>query len=503
MRFRLKIMVCMLCLVSILFGTGSSALIFLSFQNGRNREKQSAVNSYKMLMHTLQAAGNMGTFSGKQDIQELLRMIAGQKGTYWDGIILSTKEETLYSQGDTAEYLSEKKGNSSEKTWTVTSLQTKEGKNYLKISGSFSVGGQPLYLEAAHDITALYENRDRQQNAYHIIFVITMFLCAAIAYSAAYLLTYPLKRLSEGTRELAQGNLAFRTDIQSNDEIGCLSKNFDRMAEQIQQNVRELKQAVERQERFVGSFTHELKTPMTAVIGYADLLRSQELSEEERQDAANYIFSEGKRLERLSLKLLDIYVAERTQIHPASHSPGQIASEIVDHLKSGYETRGILLQERCEKGICMLEPDLFRSLLVNLIDNAGKAFLCDNDSEEVSSGQGDGHSVGRTMRHILVMVQMTERGCMLCVEDDGPGIPEGAGEHLTEAFYRVDKSRSRKQGGAGLGLTLCAKIAELHNGSMIIKNREAGGLRVTVYLNAGRDTDPVPENEERKSEGKR
>ena len=62
------------------------------------------------------------------------------------------------------------------------------------------------------------------------------------------------------------------------------------MSEQIETNVRELEQAVERQERFVGSFTHEMKTPMTAVIGYADLLRSQQLTEEERRDAADYMF---------------------------------------------------------------------------------------------------------------------------------------------------------------------------------------------------------------------
>ena len=86
------------------------------------------------------------------------------------------------------------------------------------------------------------------------------------------------------------------------------------MAKRIQKNVRELEAAVERQEQFMGSFTHELKTPMTSVIGYADLLRSRQLSEEEIQDAANYIFSEGKRLERLSLKLLDLYVAEQTEI---------------------------------------------------------------------------------------------------------------------------------------------------------------------------------------------
>lgn len=74
------------------------------------------------------------------------------------------------------------------------------------------------------------------------------------------------------------------------------------MAAQLEENITELQQSMERQERFMGSFAHELKTPMTSIIGYADLLRSQALPQQEAMDAANYIFSEGKRLESLSLK---------------------------------------------------------------------------------------------------------------------------------------------------------------------------------------------------------
>lgn len=136
-------------------------------------------------------------------------------------------------------------------------------------------------------------------------------------------------------------------------------------------------------------------------------------------------------------------------------------------------------------GTCRLEPDLFRSLLVNLIDNAGKAIGEEGHGRAISE-KGRGETI-REEGHILVTVHMTENGCVLLVEDDGPGIPEEAKVHLTEAFYRVDKSRSRKQGGAGLGLTLCANIAELHGGALGFENREGGGTRVRVELRGGRD----------------
>ncbi len=504
MKFRVKIMACMLCLMSVLFGAGGSALILISFQNSLEGEIATAENSYRMLLYTLQVAGGTDLFAGTENMRNALRQMTGQKGAYWDAVLLVSGDEVVYRQGEAAEeWLSTEEkvvegenaeerlstegvmemakeqpsaAEETEEEWMsveetgncrVTFLRAGNGERYLRISGGFSIGAQTLSLDTVHDISELYENRARQQNAYRFIFLLTMLLCAGLAYSMALILTRPLTRLSRGAREIADGNFSFRSEIRSDDEIGRLSQDFDRMADRIEENVQMLEESVKAQERFVSSFTHELKTPMTSVIGYADLLRSQELSEEERCDAANYIFMEGKRLERLSLKLMEIYVAKEGNIRLSLQAPGAIAEDVAAHLRPIYRDRNISLETRCERGTCRLEPDLFRSLLVNLIDNAGKAI-----GEE---------------GHILVTVHMTENGCVLLVEDDGPGIPEEAKVHLTEAFYRVDKSRSRKQGGAGLGLTLCANIAELHGGALGFENREGGGTRVRVELRGGRD----------------
>lgn len=466
MKFRIKIMVCMLCLVSILFGVGSSTLIFISFQNGLEQERDTAANSYRLLIYTLQMSGGTEMFSGSENIQDTLRQIAGARGGYWDSVVLSGSGGVLYSQGKAAGYLTRAEERENEGSCVITSFRTDDGSAYLRVSGGFTSGGQTIYLDAGHDISSLYEKREYQQKIYRIIFVTAMVICAVFSYGTAYLLTRPLSVLAKGAREISGGNLSFRTNIRTGDEIGSLSEDFDRMSEQIGNNVRELEQAVERQERFVESFTHEMKTPMTAVIGYADLLRSQQLTEEERRDAADYIFSEGRRLERLSMKLLDIYVAEKTEVRLSLHSPGRIAENVAGHLRPVFEKKRITLTGKYEKGKCLLEPDLFCSLAVNLIDNASKA-----------AGEGG---------HIWVSVRMSDKGCVLYVDDDGPGIPEEARKHLTEAFYRVDKSRSRKQGGAGLGLTLCAEIVKLHGGTLAFKKRRGGGTRVIAELRGGR-----------------
>lgn len=484
MKFRVKIMACMLCLMSVLFGAGGSALILISFQNSLEGEIATAENSYRMLLYTLQVAGGTDLFAGTENMRNALRQMTGQKGAYWDAVLLASGDEVVYRQGKAAEeWLSAEEDETG--NCRVTFLRAGNGERYLRISGGFSIGAQTLSLDTVHDISELYENRARQQNAYRFIFLLTMLLCAGLAYSMALILTRPLTRLSRGAREIADGNFSFRSEIRSDDEIGRLSQDFDRMADRIEENVQMLEESVKAQERFVSSFTHELKTPMTSVIGYADLLRSQELPEEERCDAANYIFMEGKRLERLSLKLMEIYVAKEGNIRLSLQAPGAIAEDVAAHLRPIYRDRNISLETRCERGTCRLEPDLFRSLLVNLIDNAGKAIGEEGHGRAISE-KGRGETI-REEGHILVTVHMTENGCVLLVEDDGPGIPEEAKVHLTEAFYRVDKSRSRKQGGAGLGLTLCANIAELHGGALGFENREGGGTRVRVELRGGRD----------------
>lgn len=465
MKFRLKITFCMLCLMAVLFGIGSSALIAISFQDGLDREKEAAKNSYRMLIYTLQMTGELETWSSTEEIQALFRQLSDQGGS-WSAISLYSEDGRLYSSGDAAEYFQDPRGTVDTQHCAITYFEDGAGERYLQLSGAFLAGDRTLYLDMAHNISMLYRTREQQQAAYRRIFLGMTVLCAALAYTMALVLTRSLSRLSKGAREIAQGNFSYRSGIRSGDEIGRLSEDFDRMAGQVEQNILDLKESVERQERFVSSFTHELKTPMTAVLGYADLLRSQDLTEEERRDAANYIFSEGKRLERLSLKLLDIYVADQGEVGLSEQNPGRIVRDMVEHLEPGYREQGIVLTCRCGKGRCLLEPDLFRSLLVNLLDNARKAL---SDGGEV-----------------VVSVETTDEGCTLCVEDNGPGIPAESLERLTEAFYRVDKSRSRRQGGAGLGLTLCAKIAELHKGSLYFESQEGRGTKVTAELKGGR-----------------
>ena len=113
---------------------------------------------------------------------------------------------------------------------------------------------------------------------------------------------------------MAEGEYSYRAEQISNDEMGQLTADFNHMAEALEQNIQNLENEVRAREDFIAAFSHELKTPLTAIIGYADMLRSRKLDEEKHFLCANYIYTEGKRLETMALKLLDIIVTRRKEI---------------------------------------------------------------------------------------------------------------------------------------------------------------------------------------------
>lgn len=131
-------------------------------------------------------------------------------------------------------------------------------------------------------------------------------LCAALLCAAAALtlgfttfLLRPLKRLSAAAARIAAGQYGQRTNIQTQDEAGTLSRDFDAMAASVQNAMENLAEEVRRRDDFVAAFTHEIKTPMTAMLGYADLLRSRDIGQGAREKAADYVYHETKRLETL------------------------------------------------------------------------------------------------------------------------------------------------------------------------------------------------------------
>lgn len=304
-----------------------------------------------------------------------------------------------------------------------------------------------LYLETLHDVTGIFEERRRGFRIYRQVTVIMLLISIAVLWIISGWITKPIRLLTKATKKMAAGDYAYRAKRVSNDELGQLTVDFNKMAHALRKNMEQLENEVRAREDFIGAFSHELKTPLTSIIGYADLLRSRKLDEEKQFLSANYIYTEGKRLETMSFRLLDIVVMKRGELELQDTD----VSEFFEYLKEIYGTiEGITLDIQYDAGHVCVEVNLLKSVLLNLIDNACKA------SDENGT--------------VEVRGEACEDGYLFSVRDYGVGIPAEECSRITEAFYMVDKSRSRSRNGAGLGLSLCTQVLSLHGSELVIES---------------------------------
>lgn len=293
-------------------------------------------------------------------------------------------------------------------------------------------------------------------------------LVTLLVFLISHMLTRSVTNLSRITRKFTRGDLTARAPVQGSDEIARLSADFNRMAASLSNKMEELTLQAKKQEDFTASFAHELKTPLTSIIGYADMLRSFECSREETVDAANYIFQQGKRLESLSFRLLDLIVMEKQEHEFRLLSVTDLMNQALALTNPGRKEKKITVETKLDPARISGEQDLLISLFVNVLDNARKALPeC-----------GQIWTKGRKYSHSY----------LICIEDNGCGIRPEDINRITEAFYMADKSRSRKEGGAGLGMTLCSRIVKLHHAHWKIFSKSGEGTVVAICFPYGEDT---------------
>lgn len=459
MKFQTKIMLCITLLLAVAFGVGNSILLTMSFQNSLAQKRSAVYNTYQMLLYSLDAVSDSGT----ADMHNILYQLDAQNSG-WVALRLKSNDIVLYSSVGGGAFRNDLEAQTKMHHCSMQTFRS-GGAWYLQLTGRFLCGGKPFTLNALYSQEELYHARDMQIQNYRVAFCVMSLMGVALSWMISRWLTAPLRQLSLLLRKITAGDLTCRAEVRSDDEIGNLARDLNHMTGQLEANIAQLKDAMRRQEEFMGSFAHELKTPMTAIIGYADLLRSQSLSAEEVREAANYMFSEGRRLERLSLKLLELLVSRQGVFQLAPCRPKVILEHVVQSLEQGLVQQGITFHYSSGAGICCLEPDLLHSLLVNLIDNARKA------TER-----------GGT---ITVEVETPANLCRIRVRDTGRGIAADELGRISEPFYRVDKSRSRAEGGAGLGLALCSEIIKIHHGTIVFESTPGQGTCVTAELKGG------------------
>lgn len=314
-------------------------------------------------------------------------------------------------------------------------------------------------LVLVKDISSLYVERSKQLWLFIILYIVVIFFAVDIVFWLVRMVLKPLAELETTAMAISMGDWRRRIRIRRNDEIGKVSTAFNQMADQLENQMAELEDVSERRRQLLGSLTHELKTPMTSIIGYSDTLLHVKISGEQQKKALVHINSECRRLERLSGKmmtLIGLYDEER--IHKTVCQVDELIRKVADLERYHMQDSGMELLASSEKWEAEMDVDLMESLLVNLLDNAIKA-----------SAEGS------------VIELRGEKG-KIWVKDFGKGIPAEEIPKITEAFYMVDKSRSRKAGGIGMGLALCQKIAEIHHAKLEIESVLGKWTRISVVF---------------------
>ena len=340
--------------------------------------------------------------------------------------------------------------------------QVAEGAYYLHGASAVSLQDETVYLENCRYVSPLFAQRAGLYRSFTGVMLALIAGAAVLSFILARAILLPLDRLSAVARIMAAGELSRRVPVTSDDELGLLFEDFNAMAERLEEQMAQLTDAARREKDFTASFAHEIKTPLTSIIGYADLLRSRPARSEQVRQSAGYIFSEGRRLEALSRKLLDLIVLGR-QDFPLRPVPLDVfLGRVGGAMAPALEQAGVRLTIRAGSIPALMEPDLMETVCLNLLDNARKAM------------EGGGE---------ILLEGLLEEDCpVIRVTDSGKGIPTEELSRVTEAFYMVDKSRARAQGGAGLGLALCRRIVDLHGGALELESRPGEGTRVTVRL---------------------
>ena len=349
-----------------------------------------------------------------------------------------------------------------------------EGYYYAQNSSVFYADGTRYELETFHDVTPFFQLKNRQIRLLLMVMLLVAGVGGIIVMGITHKLTKPITILSEKAKKVARGNLFERMEVKGNDEVGELASNFNLMAESLEKNIEDLKKAANRQEQFVGNFSHEIKTPLTTIIGHADLLRSRIMTEDQVFASANYIFQEGKRLESLSQKLLRLIVEGDGKLDKKVTSTKAFLDEILYPLLSDQRYEKISFHTAVLPANIEIDRDLMRTVVLNLIDNARKSMIEDDRLKTDEKGN--------PIRNLMIEGKNIRGFYCIAIGDTGIGMEEIDLKHISEPFYMVDKSRARALGGAGLGLALCHRIIELHHGKIEYQSVAGEGTTVQIFL---------------------
>ncbi len=286
-----------------------------------------------------------------------------------------------------------------------------------------------------------------------------LLLAAIVAFLLSKHLLAPVRKLTAGTQALASRQFDTRIEVESQDELGQLAADFNAMAQTLGKYERMRRQ-------WISDIAHELRTPLSILRGEIEALKDG--VREINRDALDSLYSEACHLSKIVNDLHELSLADAgvLSINKVPVDPVAVLNETLGHFKQSFAENQIGIENNLENqsSVSIIgDADRLKQLFSNLMENTLRYA---DAPGTLKIGQG-----------------RAENRLILFFEDSGPGVPEEALDHLFDRLYRLDRSRSRtREGGSGLGLSICKSIAKALGGEIRAVNAHSGGLRIEIEL---------------------
>lgn len=340
-----------------------------------------------------------------------------------------------------------------------------ERKSVQTYGSKAKINGSDVYIFIQKDTS--YEKGIFANSA--VLILGCVFLSGNLVFLAiADIIVKPITRLTNATKELSKGNYSVRVNYVGDDEISRLNQGFNQMAQQL------AKQEETRQ-KFISDISHEFQTPLTAIQGFANILKEEDLPKEQRQKYADIILFHSKRLSTLSKNMLQLTLLEREEVELefTTYSIVEQLSRVISTQENQAILKDIEIQfEKPRKDIMVYgDEQRLEQVWINLISNAIKY-----------TGEGG---------LITVTVKKASREVEVSIEDTGYGMSKEVVSHIFERFYREEKARSVE--GNGLGLSIVKTIVDLHHGNIDVISQVDVGSTFVVKLPSERKVFDIKE----------
>lgn len=459
MKLWLKIFlsILVLSLTNLLIST--CFIIYKNHRNNLNREQERSLNEFELIRISLESNVDFATSS-----PDTIKTIINRYGEYYEQkgiyLMLYQENESIYQK------LPALSKDSYEDLLDVSSdcrmVQILKGGNqhFMLVSDLLSENNNTVLLYG-RDISEIYEARSQSINLTTSLALLLCFILGFFSYYYSRWITKPLTTLQEGAKAVAAGDYSIRI-TETDKDFSSVAASFNQMAGNVRNHTKQLEEKAREKQEFIDDLSHEMNTPLTSIQGYSEFLLSANADKELKYRAAKSIYKDARRMREMYNKLMAITFTREHAIELQDLHVQELLKNIEESFQLIFQKQDVDFKAETRLKTLKADRILLHMLLTNLIKNSMQAI-----------------QPGGSIR-LLVYEEMQKP--VIEVKDNGCGIPKDKIKEVIKPFVRVDKSRSRKTGGAGLGLALVSSIAYMHQAKLTIESEPDKGTCVKLIF---------------------